>query len=246
MTADSDAPDKEKGASSQAAARLPFYGRRQGHKLRPARQDLIDTYLPTIRVDPRGSLVDLFPDRLKELWFEVGFGGGEHLAQQARAHPDIGFIGCEPFKNGVASLLSALKSHDVRNVRVYDDDARHLFAMLPEASLDRFFVLFPDPWPKTRHHKRRFINPENLNHIARLLKDGGALRVASDHMDYVRWALFHVLSHPDFEWTARRPGDWRTPPADWIATRYEEKALAGDRPAYLCFRRRRRSLGDGA
>lgn len=174
----------------------------------------------------------------EQVWLEIGFGGGEHLAAQAKANPDIGFIGCEPFINGVAKLLSAIRDNSLKNIRICDDDARPLLDVMEEQSIDRTFVLFSDPWPKKRHHKRRFIVKENLDRLARVMKDGAELRVASDHMGFVSWSLQRLLAHPDFTWKARRANDWRNPPADWIQTRYEEKALArGEKPAYLLFTR---------
>ncbi|MEO5335709.1 MAG: tRNA (guanosine(46)-N7)-methyltransferase TrmB [Magnetospirillum sp. WYHS-4] len=230
---------------SEASDRLNWYGRRQGHKLKPGRARLVDTLLPRLRVPvpAGGGVLDpagLFSRPLADLWFEVGFGGGEHLAEQAKAHPDIGFIGCEPFVNGVASLLHLIDEGDLDNVRLLDDDARPLLTALPEASIGRLFVLFPDPWPKRRHHRRRFVSPPNLDLMARVLKDGAELRFASDHMDYVRWTLFHAGRHPAFEWTAERPDDWRRRPADGFPTRYEAKALTGSACLYLSFRRKTR------
>ena len=229
---------------------IRFYGRRRGHKLRPGRQSLVDELLPQIRVAPPsdGGALDpaaLFPPEIADLWLEIGFGAGEHLAAQAEAHPDIGFIGCEPFLNGVSSLLRHIDARGLDNIRIRDDDARPLLAVLPEACIGRAFTLFLDPWPKKRHNRRRFVGPENLDVLARLLKDGAELRFASDHMDYVRWALFHLSRHPDFVWTARRPQDWRDRPRDGFATRYETKALGkGLTCAYLTFRRLPRCRGD--
>ena len=159
---------------------------------------------------------------------------------QAQAHPEVGFIGCEPFVNGVASLLSKIDEVGLGNtVRIRDDDARPLLDALPDASVGRAFILFPDPWPKARHHQRRFVQPSNLDRFARILKDGAELRFASDHAGYVRWALFHLSRHPDFEWTANSAADWRVRPADGVPTRYETKALAkGIACTYLTFRRR--------
>jgi len=173
-----------------------------------------------------------------QLWLEIGFGGGEHLAAQARAHPDIGFIGAEPFINGVAKLLSAISDGALQNIRICDDDARPLLDAMAENSVDRAFVLFSDPWPKRRQNKRRFIVKENLDRLARVMKDGAELRFASDHMGFVSWSLQALIEHPCFSWNARRANDWRIPPEDWQPTRYEEKALArGERPAYLLFSR---------
>ena len=175
------------------------------------------------------------------IWLEIGFGGGEHIIAQAQAHPEIGLIGCEPFVNGVASLLAQADRLGLGNIRVVDDDARPILAVLPDASIDRVFVLFPDPWPKKRHHKRRFIGPDSLAALARVMTDGAELRFASDHMGYVSWTLGKLLAQEAFVWTARRPADWRQRPADGFPTRYEEKAVAkGLNPAYLTFVRRPR------
>jgi tRNA (guanine-N7-)-methyltransferase len=192
--------------------------------------------MPALRV-PAGPLdpAELFP-RASGLALEVGFGGGEHLAAQARAHPATGFIGCEPFDNGVAKLLTRIKADGLANVRVHPDDARDVLARLPDSSVDRVFVLFPDPWPKLRHHKRRFIQVATLDELARVLKAGGELRLATDHMDYAQWALMHLMRDRRFTWAARRAADWRVRPEGWVETRYEQKALkAGRNCVYLRF-----------
>jgi len=199
-------------------------------------QSLIQGLLPTISV-PDGSidLPALFPGA-KDFALEVGFGGGEHLSAQAALHPDTGFIGCEPFANGVAKLLSAIDARALRNVRVEPDDARDILVRLPDEKLSTVFVLFPDPWPKLRHHKRRFIQPATLTQIARVLRKGGELRVATDHADYARWTLMQLMNDFRFEWSATRAADWRARPADWVGTRYEQKALnAGRACIYLRF-----------
>lgn len=220
---------------------LRSFGRRQGKKLSPGRERLMTDLLPRISIELDKPVRDHFAPDVKALWLEIGFGGGEHLAAQAAHNPDTGIIGCEPFIDGVAKLLAQVNDAELKNVRVYSDDARKIFPNIKDGELDRTFVLFPDPWRKSRHHKRRFIQKNSLDEIARMLKDGGELRVASDHMDYVRWTLAHVMRHPDFEWTANSAEDWRNPPADWIRTRYEEKALAkGDKCVYMCFKRRAR------
>jgi tRNA (guanine-N7-)-methyltransferase len=193
-------------------------------------------FLPTVSV--MSGPIDLhlmFPEA-QRFALEVGFGGGEHLAEQARRHPDTGFIGCEPFENGVAKLLTQLQASRLLNVRVVPDDARDILVRLPDASLSFVFVLFPDPWPKLRHHKRRFIQTRTLDQIHRLLKPGGELRIATDHTDYGQWALMHLMRDNRFEWAATRAADWRVRPDDWVATRYEQKALkAGRSCIYLRF-----------
>ncbi|MBU2089286.1 MAG: tRNA (guanine(46)-N(7))-methyltransferase TrmB [Alphaproteobacteria bacterium] len=239
--------DDGRDERSDAEPPRKFYGRRRGRRLRPWREELYDHALPrhrlTLPEDPRQPLdpAALFDRPSSRLWIEVGFGGGEHLAAQAKARPDVDFIGFEPFVNGVASLLRYLEEEKIGNVRIHPDDARPVLERLPEASVDRFFLLFADPWPKKRHHFRRFIQPESLAVLSRLLGDGAELRIASDDMGLVRWMLAHLTDHPDFDWQARRPADWRIRPADAIETRYEAKALAeGRKPAYLTFRRRPR------
>lgn len=228
-------PDKPKPA---------FYGRRKGRALRKGRLRLLDELLPGLRIDASAGRVDpamLFGPDMREIWLEIGFGGGEHLAEQARRHPDIGMIGSEPFINGVARLLSEIDRDGLANIRIHADDVRDLLDALPDASIARVFVLFPDPWPKARHQRRRFIGPENLPTLARVMRDGAELRLASDHMPLIRWMLFHTLAAGTFEWTARGPEDWRHRPGDWPATRYESKALSrGERCVYLAFRRRPR------
>ncbi len=236
---------------SATTDRHSWYGRRHGHKLRPRRRALIETLLPKLAVicpdgGARLDIAALFDPGREDLWLEIGFGAGEHLAAQAQAHPDVGFIGCEPFVNGIASLLSLIQDQDLGNIRVYSDDARLLFGHLPEACFGRVFIMFPDPWPKKRHHKRRLISPQTLDALARLMKDGGTLQFASDHMEYVRWTLDHFFRHPAFQWTAKTTADWRRPSPGSPATRYEKKAISrGLKPAYLTFRRRPRNNQEG-
>ncbi|SMH55567.1 tRNA (guanine(46)-N(7))-methyltransferase TrmB [Azospirillum agricola] len=235
--------------SADSSNRL--FGRRKGRPLRKRRTELLDTLLPTLeipvpkpgeRVDPQALFTRPGQSEpAQDVWLEVGFGSGHHLAWQARHNPEIGLIGAEPFVNGVAALLGLLDDDKLGNVRVLPDDARPLLDALPDASIGRAFVLFADPWPKKRHADRRFIGPENLPRLARVLKDGAELRLASDDMGLVRWMLEHTVKHPDFEWTARVPSDWRVRPADWPATRYEEKAIAaGRKPVFLRFVRKPR------
>lgn len=220
------------------------YGRRRGHKLRAGRKALLETLLPRIEVqlDPNPEVAleprSLFPAGIADIWLEIGFGAGEHLAEQARARPDVGVIGCEPFVNGIASLLSRVAAEGLGNVRVFTDDARLLIARLAPASIGRLFILYPDPWPKLRHHKRRIVGPRTIGRFAEILKDEAELRLATDHGDYARWMLRYVTAHPAFAWTARGPSDWRTRQPDWPATRYEAKSIAeGRQPFYFRFRR---------
>ena len=184
----------------------------------------------------RLDLQQLFGAVPSALWLEIGFGAGEHLAAQAAAHPDIAFIGAEVFVNGVASLLDHLRRQAIANVRIFADDARLLLPALPAASLERVFLLFPDPWPKQRHAARRFVCRDTLDRLALLMRPGAELRIASDDPGLIEWTLRQALAHPAFAWPR---GDWRSRPSDWVATRYETKALAaGRRPAYFRFRRR--------
>jgi tRNA (guanine-N7-)-methyltransferase len=183
----------------------------------------------------------LFGTAPRSIWLEIGFGGGEHLAQQAEQHPQVGFIGCEVFESGIVKLLTQIEQRRLDNIRIFADDARLLMPALPPASMERVFILFPDPWPKRRHHKRRLISRETLDGLAAIMTEGAELRVATDEGDYLGWMLEHVTDHPAFEWLAGRPGDWRERPADWPPTRYEEKARAAGRsPTFLRFRRRPR------
>ena len=218
-----------------------FYGRRKGKPLKAARLGLIDDLLPELRIAAPETTLDprtLFSSPVTEVRMEIGFGGGEHLAQQALANPTVGFIGAEVFLNGVASLLRHVHELNLANVRVFNEDVRRLLPHLPDASLARVSLPFPDPWPKSRHAKRRFISPENLDEMARLIAPGGEFRVASDHPVYIEWTLLHVPRHPAFTWAAGSAEDWRTRPADSTPTRYEQKAFKeGRAPAFLNFRR---------
>lgn len=229
--------------SERSSEKIRFYGRRSGKKLNKGRKALVDDVLPTLRLDPDRlegltDLSGLFDSPPAKIWMEIGFGAGEHLAGQADRHPDIGFIGCEPFMNGVAAFLSHRETLGLTNVRLFDDDARLLLDKMPEACIDRIYLLFADPWPKKRHHFRRFVNPDNLDRLARILKPGGEFIYASDHMGYVRWALARITAHPTFDWPAASKADWQRP-ADWIETRYEKKARGqGITPAYLKFIRK--------
>ncbi len=182
----------------------------------------------------------LFERPIRDAWLEIGFGNGEHLAELASCQPEIGFIGCEPFMNGVASLLSRIERCRLSNIRIFPDDARLLLPFLPTARLGGCCLLFPDPWPKARHHRRRFLQADVLDTLARILADGAELRLASDDAALVDWMLWLGQTHPSFDWTARSPGDWRGRPEDWPPTRYERKALKGP-PIFLRFRRRPRS-----
>lgn len=216
-----------------------IYGRRKGHRLRPGRQRLLAEVLPDLEVIlPESRPLDaatLFPGR-DRLWLEIGSGGGEHLVAQALANPQVGLIGCEPYVSGVARTLSFLESHRLDNVRLFTDDARLLLRALPDACLERIFVLFPDPWPKKRHHKRRIVNPTTATQFQRLLRAKGELRLATDDLTYARAMLLALRLCPSLRWQARRRSDWRARPSDWPPTRYENKALAAGRACvYLRF-----------
>ncbi len=224
-----------------------LYGRRRGRKLRRGQRDLAAALLPQLSfVLPESAALDptgLFAFRPAAVWLEIGFGGGEHLAAQAAAHPGIGFIGCEVFDNGVARLVAAVARQGLGNVRIFADDARLLLAALPAQSVERVFILFPDPWPKMRHRKRRLVTAATLDRLAEILADGGELRLATDDPDYLAAMLALATAHPAFAWQARRPADWQERPPDWPPTRYEEKARAAGRaPAFLRFTRISRNL----
>ena len=183
----------------------------------------------------------IFPRPPEAVWLEIGFGAGEHLARQAEHNPLVGFIGCEVFENGIARLLAAVEERGLANIRIVADDARQLLDALPPRSIDRVFILFPDPWPKRRHHKRRLVAPATLDRLALVMTDGAELRIATDDRGYLCSMLEHLTRHPAFLWLARRPADWRERPPDWPPTRYEEKARAAQRrPAFLRFARRPR------
>jgi len=224
-----------------------IYGRRRGRKLRPAQAGLMATLLPRLRLAvPENGVLDpglLFPG-CRTVALEIGFGAGEHLAWQAAAAPETGFIGVEIFETGVAKLVTAIAARNLGNVRILIDDARLLLAALPAECLDRAYILFPDPWPKARHKKRRIVSPATLAQLARAMRDKGELRLATDDADYLRQMLIDAFETPEWQWLARRPRDWRERPDDWPATRYEAKAVAaGRRPGYLRFVRLRRSGG---
>ena len=217
-----------------------FYGRRKGKALTKRRQNLMDTLLPEIRLNTVAASNTFHPDQSftnkDDIWMEIGFGDGKHLALQAESHPHIGFIGCEPFLNGVAGLLCEIEEKNLSNIRIYTDDARDLMDILPDHSLGRIFLLHPDPWHKTRHHKRRFIQSHTVATLARILKPGGELRIATDDAELAEWMLYYVTASSHFEWTAEKAEDWRNPPQDWPVTRYGKKQIAGI-PVYMRFKR---------
>ena len=220
-----------------------FYGRLKGKTLKASQKKYIEEDLSALSVgpvdweaNPQRDPIDL-ETRFggKPVWLEIGFGGGEHLVHQARENPQVGIIGAEPYINGVATLLGKIRRAGVGNLAVHAGDARDLMDVLPEASIEKAFLLYPDPWPKSRHHRRRFVTPEHLQPLARVLKPGAVLRVATDIEDYVRQTLQEVPK-AGLRWTAERPQDWRDAWPDWISTRYEQKALReGRTPHYMTF-----------
>lgn len=220
-----------------------FYGRRKGHALRAGQAETFARVLARLGVDltepAPENLATLFATPVDAVALEIGFGGGEHLVHRAETEPDVGRIGVEPFVNGMAKAASAIGERGLDNVRLFDRDAAELLDWLPAECLTTVDLLYPDPWPKLRHWKRRFVSDRNLGRIARVLKPGGLFRFASDIDSYVEWTLQHVARHGDFEWTARDADDWRTPFPGWPGTRYEQKAIReGRRGTYLAYRRR--------
>jgi tRNA (guanine-N7-)-methyltransferase len=219
-----------------------FFGRRKGHRLRAHQAGLIETLLPRLALELREPapvpLTALFPVPVAEVRLEIGFGSGEHLLAKAGRNPQTGFLGCEPFVNGMAKALATIEAQGLRNVRLHLGDAVPVISWLPPASLAGIDLLYPDPWPKRRHWKRRFVQDETIPAMARVLRAGGLFRFASDSADYAAWTLLRFLRAPDFIWTAERADDWRTPWPDFIDTRYHRKAAReGRAPTYLVVRR---------
>ena len=222
-------------------SRHHFYGRRKGYSLSQFRTDLINDFLPelSVNIDKPGLIApSLLFKKNNEVWLEIGFGAGEHLADQAQRYPEISFIGCEPYINGVARLLSEIQQKSLNNILLYNDDARLLLEKLEPNSIGKVFILFSDPWPKKRHHRRRFINYENLDALSRVMKSHANIRFATDDMDFVRWALNMFYNHPSFDWLVDRPDDWQSRYMDALQTRYEKKAAErGQKCIYLTFQR---------
>ncbi|MGO8798630.1 MAG: tRNA (guanosine(46)-N7)-methyltransferase TrmB [Roseiarcus sp.] len=220
--------------------RRALYGRSRGRRLRAHQARLVAELLPRLEIGGAkiGDCRALFPFAPNEVWLEIGFGGAEHLLAQARTRRDVGFIGCEPFLNGVAKALAGVEEHALDNVRLRAGDAAALIAGLPDGCLSRVFILYPDPWPKRRQHKRRLISQEMVDELARVARRGAQVRFATDIDDYAGWTLRRFLASAEFDWLARQADDWRRPWADWRATRYEAKAARqGRRPVYLTFER---------
>jgi len=230
-----------------------FFGRRQGRTIHKTKNFLLEVFLPRIKISGGHpvDVINIFNEPKQRYCLEIGFGDGEHLAALAKENPQTGFMGIEVYKNGVANLLNILtgiRDSDecpadgtvvladgrVDNIRVFDDDARLLFEALPDAVFDKIYLLFPDPWPKKKHAARRFVNPDNLDQLSRLLKKGGILQIATDHHVYKRWVLEQMRARADFVWTAQTSDDWRNPPADWHETKYQRKAIReGRRPVFF-------------
>ena len=244
MSVASSDPGNRAASSDDDAAARPhgsFFGRRKGHKLRLHQADLIEHLLPRLALDtgtPRPDLADLFDPPADQVRLKIGFGGGEHLIAEARAFPKIGFIGCEPYVNGMAKILTQIEGHNIGNIRLFAGDAAELLAWLPPRSLSRIDLIHPDPWPKRRHWKRRFVQDATIAAMARVLKPQGEFRFVSDIDDYGAWTLAHLARSRDFMWLAECPHDWRQPWSGFTMTRYGRKAEREGRAAtYLRFRR---------
>jgi tRNA (guanine-N7-)-methyltransferase len=227
-------------SDDEKTRRGAFFGRRKGHALRPHQAALMQTLLPKLAIALGGPaprhLAELFPVPVDDVRLEIGFGGGEHMIAQAQAHPRTGFIGVEPFVNGMAKALAAIEATQLDNIRLHFGDATFLLDWLPPSTLARVDLIYPDPWPKRRHWKRRFVQDASVAELARVLRGGGEFRFASDIPDYVAWTLAHVTRSPAFAWTAERADDWRQPWPGFAGTRYEAKAKREGRvPYYLIF-----------
>jgi tRNA (guanine-N7-)-methyltransferase len=229
---------------TQTPAHQPraFFGRRKGHKLRSRQARLIETLLPQLAIDltrpAPADLGSLFSLAVTEVRLEIGFGAGEGMVAEAKANPQAGFIGVEPFVNGMAKALSAIEAEGLHNVRLHFDDAMNLIAWLPQSSLARIDLIHPDPWPKRRHWKRRFVQDETVARLARILRRGGEFRFVSDIADYAAWTLQRLVRSRDFEWTAQCADDWRKPWPGFTSTRYFAKAAREQRRScFLIFRR---------
>jgi len=232
----SKTPDPDSPAAASGHRPLRTFGRIKSRPIKPLQAALFDSLLPSIAVpDPATGPIDplaLMPGAAAA-WLEIGFGGGEHLAAQAARHPDTVILGCEPFLNGVASLLRHVDEGGLKNVRIHADDARAVVESLPDASLDRVMILFPDPWHKARHNKRRLVQDDFVAALARVLKPGGRLRFVTDWENYADWALEKFNAHPALEFTG--PADRHAAPDDHVVTRYEEKKLGDIAPIFLDF-----------
>lgn len=225
-----------------AHSRGSFFGRRKGHKLRSHQADLIDNLLPHLSIDisapAPAALTELFDDGIENVRLEIGFGGGEHLIAEAQAFPNMGFIGCEPYVNGMAKILTQIEAQNIGNIRLFAGDAAELLAWAPPRSLTRIDLIHPDPWPRRRHWKRRFVQDATIAALARVLAGGGEFRFVCDIDHYVDWTLAHFARAHDFAWTAERADDWRKPWGGYTMTRYGRKAAReGRKASYLIFAR---------
>jgi tRNA (guanine-N7-)-methyltransferase len=202
-----------------------FFGRRSGKKLHGGQQAIFDATLPELEIKLDGPLDphSLFP-QAEKIIVEIGYGGGEHLALEASRHPDTGYIGCEVFTGGIGKMVQSIAAQGLSNVRLFTDDALKLLMALPDGSLDEVYLLYPDPWPKTRHHKRRFVSPTTLAELARVIRPGGLFHFATDIEDYANWTLAHIVREPKFRFAPAAPGAWHEPYPGWEPTRYEQKA----------------------
>jgi len=205
-----------------------FFGRKSGKRLYSHQRDLFENLLPELAIalpeTGQLDLVDLFPNQGDKQVMEIGYGGGEHLARKAKQNPETNFIGCEVFTGGIGKLLEKIDKADSKNIRLFADDAIKLLSVLPDASLDEVYLLYPDPWPKKKHQKRRFVSHLTLETLARVIKPGGLFHFATDIEDYANWTLAHILRQPDFTWQLTEPGAWHVPYQGWEPTRYEQKA----------------------
>ena len=225
----------DKAAIDPTKTLMRSYGRVKARALKPKQADLMTTLLPNIALEGPGLSAVLDEIGKRPIFLEIGFGGGEHMAQLALANPEALILGCEPFLNGVGSALRHIDELGINNIRILNADARLLIDLLPAQSLERIYILFPDPWPKARHHKRRLIQTDLIHDLARLLKPSGRLRFATDWADYANWTLMKILSHTGFQWTAKSQSDWLTAPIDHTKTRYETKQLGDCAPVFLDF-----------
>ncbi len=213
--------------------------KRKGRKLSAAKQDLFTEILPQfeLRADQEQQNLKQILASTKKLNLEIGFGAGEHLALQASHNPQEIFIGCEPFMQGVAKLLARIKSEKLDNIFIYQGDALEILSLLPDNALSKIFILFPDPWPKTKHHKRRIIKQENIKVFTQKLKQEGLLRLATDHQEYASWMIALLHDYKDLIWQADQVKAWYQQPADWVETKYQKKALAGDTYFFYNFKK---------
>lgn len=218
-------PDPKSLPQTRSGEPRAFFGRRSGKKLHEGQKAQVAEILPRFEIQ-LGDTLDpksLFPDA-ESIVIEIGYGGGEHLARKADEEPDTGFIGCEVFTGGIGKMVQAIDARGLENVRLYTDDALKLLMALPEASVDAVYLLYPDPWPKTRHHKRRFVSPTTLGELARVIRPGGVFHFATDIEDYANWTLAHIVREPQFSFMPEAPGSWHQPYPGWQPTRYEQKA----------------------